>query len=52
MPTRNWCAQSSEVNDVTQAAGLMHSEEEHAWDDAAEQGMDKRQEIQGCKAQF
>ena len=40
---------AANVNDVTQAAGLLHDKEEHAWGDAGYQGVDKRQEMQGCK---
>ena len=32
---------------MTQAAGLLHGQEQHAWGDAGYQGVDKRQEHQG-----
>lgn len=41
---------AANVNDVTQAAGLLHGKEKHAWGDAGYQGVDKRQEMQGSKA--
>lgn len=41
---------AANVNDVTQAAGLLHGKEKHAWGDAGYQGVDKRQEMQGRKA--
>jgi IS5 family transposase len=41
---------AAHVNDVTQAAGLLHGKEKHAWGDAGYQGVDKRQEMQGSKA--
>ena len=40
---------AANVNDVTQAAGLLHGKEKHAWGDAGYQGVDKRQEMQGGK---
>lgn len=43
---------AANVNDVTQAAGLLHGKEKHAWGDAGYQGVDKRQEMQGCKTQW
>jgi len=41
---------AANVNDVTQAAGLLHGAETHAWGDAGYQGVDKREELQGGKA--
>ncbi len=41
---------AANVNDVTQAVGLLHGKEKHAWRDAGYQGVDKRQELQGSKA--
>lgn len=41
---------AANVNDVTQAAGLLHGKDKHAWGDAGYQGVDKRQEMQGSKA--
>ena len=41
---------AANVNDVTQAAGLLHGKEKNAWGDAGYQGVDKRQEMQGSKA--
>ena len=41
---------AANVNDVTQAAGMLHGKEKHAWGDAGYQGVDKRQEMQGSKA--
>ena len=41
---------AANVNDVTQAAGLLHGKEKHAWGDAGYQGVDKRQEMQGSIA--
>ena len=35
---------------MTQAAGLLHGKDKHAWGDAGYQGVDKRQEMQGSKA--
>ena len=43
---------AANVNDVTQAAGLLHGKEKHAWGDAGYQGVDKRQEMQGSKAKW
>ena len=40
---------AANVNDVTQAAGLLHGKEEHAWGDAGYQGVDKREELQCSK---
>lgn len=41
---------AANVNDVTQAAGLLHGKDKHARGDAGYQGVDKRQEMQGSKA--
>jgi IS5 family transposase len=43
---------AANVSDVTQAAGLLHGKEKHAWGDAGYQGVDKRQEMKGCKAKW
>ena len=43
---------AANVNDVTQAAGLLHGKEKRAWGDAGYQGADKRQEMQGCKTKW
>lgn len=43
---------AANVSDVTQAAGLLHGKEKHAWGDAGYQGLDKRQEMQRCKAKW
>lgn len=43
---------AANVNDVTQVAGLLHGKEQHAWGNAGYQGVDKRQEMQGCKAKI
>jgi len=43
---------AANVHDVTQAAGLLHGEEAHAWGDAGYQGVDKREELQDCKAHW
>ena len=43
---------AANVNDVTQAAALLHGKEKHAWGDAGYQGVDKRQEMQGSKAKI
>ena len=43
---------AANVNDVTQAAGLLHGKEKHAWGDAGYQGVGKRQEMQGSKAKI
>lgn len=43
---------AANVNDVTQAAGLLHGKEKHAWGDAGYQGVDKRQEMQGSKTKW
>lgn len=36
---------AANVNDVTQAAKLLHGKEEHAWGDAGYQGVGKRQDM-------
>lgn len=36
---------AANVNDVTQAAKLLHRKEEHAWGDAGYQGVGKRQDM-------
>ncbi len=41
---------AANINDVTQAANLLHGQEAHAWGDAGYQGVDKRQECQGLHA--
>jgi len=41
---------AANVNDATQAAGLLHGKDKHARGDAGYQGVDKRQEMQGSKA--
>ena len=43
---------AANVNDVTQAAGLLHGKEKQAWGDAGYQGADKRQELQGSKTKW
>ena len=43
---------AANVNDVTQAAGLLHGKEKQAWGDAGYQGVDKRQELQGSKTKW
>ena len=43
---------AANVNDVTQAASLLHGEEEHVFGDAGYQGVDKREELQGSKTQW
>ena len=37
------------VNDVPQAASLLHGEERDAWNDAGYQGVDKREEFKSYK---
>jgi IS5 family transposase len=43
---------AANVNDVTQAARLLHGQEQHAWGDAGYQGVDKRQEMQERKTKW
>ena len=43
---------AANVNDVTQAAGLLHGEEAEAWGDAGYQGADKREESKGSKTRW
>lgn len=43
---------AANVNDVTQAASLLHGQEQHAWGDAGYQGVDKREETQGSRTQW
>ena len=43
---------AANVNDVTQAAGLLHGKEKQAWGDAGYQGVDKRQELQSSKTKW
>lgn len=43
---------AANVNDVTQAAGLLLGKEKHAWGEAGCHSVDKRREMQGCKAQW
>lgn len=43
---------AANVNDVTQAAGLLHGQEAHAWGDAGYQGVAKREELQGNQTQW
>ncbi|WP_340700707.1 transposase [Burkholderia cenocepacia] len=43
---------AANVNDVTQAASLLHGQEQHAWGYAGYQGVDKREETQGSKTQW
>jgi len=43
---------AANVNDVTQAAGLLHGQESDAWGDAGYQGVDKREELQGSKTRW
>jgi len=43
---------AANVNDVTQAAGLLHGKEKHAWGDEGYQRVDKRQELQGSKTKW
>jgi IS5 family transposase len=43
---------AANVNDVTQAAELLHGDEEHAWGDAGYQGVAKRDEMQGSATRW
>ncbi|MXN30518.1 IS5 family transposase [Delftia sp. CH05] len=43
---------AANVNDVTQAAGLLHGEERDAWGDAGYQGVAKREELQGSATRW
>ncbi|MFO1250834.1 MAG: IS5 family transposase [Inhella sp.] len=43
---------AANVNDVTQAAGLLHRQETDAFGDAGYQGVDKREEHQDAKVQW
>ena len=43
---------AANVNDVTQAAGLLHGHETDAWGDAGYQGVDKRQELKDSKVRW
>ena len=43
---------AANVNDVTQAAKLLHGQERDAWGDAGYQGVAKRQEMQGVQASW
>lgn len=43
---------AANVNDVTQAAGLLHGQETDAWGDAGYQGVDKRQELKDSKVRW
>jgi transposase, IS5 family len=43
---------AANVNDVTQAAGLLHGSEKDAFGDAGYQGVDKRAEHQGSKVRW
>ncbi|WP_295857348.1 IS5 family transposase [uncultured Xylophilus sp.] len=43
---------AANVNDVTQAAGLLHGEETDAWGDAGYQGVDKRDEFEDSKLRW
>ena len=43
---------AANVNDETQAAGLLHGKGKRAWGDAGYEGVDKRQEMKGCKTQW
>jgi IS5 family transposase len=40
---------AANVNDVTQAVGLLHGKESDAWGDAGYQGVDKREELKDSK---
>ena len=40
---------AANVNDVTQAAGLLHGKQKHAWGHAGYEGVDKRHEMRGAK---
>lgn len=43
---------AANVNDVTQAADLLHGEETDAWGDAGYQGVDKREELKDSKTRW
>lgn len=43
---------AANVNDVTQAANLLHGEEADAWGDAGYQGVCKREEFKGSKTRW
>lgn len=43
---------AANVNDVTQAAGLLHGEETDAWGDAGYQGVAKREELKDCNTRW
>lgn len=43
---------AANVNDVTQAAGLLHGEETQAWGDAGYQGVAKREELKDSKVRW
>jgi IS5 family transposase len=43
---------AANVNDVTQASGLLHGQEQHAWGDAGYQGVDKREDHQGRQVRW
>lgn len=43
---------AANVNDVTQAAGLLHGQESDAWGDAGYQGVDKRDEFKDSKVRW
>ncbi len=43
---------AANVNDVTQAAGLLHGQESDAWGDAGYQGVDKREELADSKTRW
>ncbi len=43
---------AANVNDVTQAAGLLHGQETDAWGDAGYQGVDKRDEFKDSKVRW
>lgn len=45
-------ATAANVNDVTQAAALLHGQETDAWGDAGYQGVDKREEMQGSDTRW
>lgn len=43
---------AANVNDVTQAGGLLHGQESDAWADAGYRGVDKREELKDSKTQW
>ena len=43
---------AANVNDVTQAAGLLHGDETDAWGDAGYQSVGKREELQGSTTRW